>query len=975
MADQIAKLSSADEAERASAATAFGAAVKAAGPSKSADALAKLEPLASDKAGKEGYAKALQAVVEACGQSAEPYMVALLPKLIDLLEDKLKPAQVAAEAALDAYVKSINPQYIRSLLPVLFSGMVSTRKWPAKLACVAQIQYLFTNHKKQMAAALPDIIPPLCEVMWDTRLEVQAKSKETMTEICHVVNNKDLDPFIPVLVSALAKPSEVPECVHALSATTFVAAVDAPTLSVMCPILIRGLRERNTPVKRKAALIIDNMSKLVENPEDVAPFLTKLLPELEIVKENVSDPECRNIAVKAYQTLQMVGGEGKEILAQRSADLEAVTTGLSEIVAANAGGKTADDATVKYIVAMAGQLVDFRDYEPESWGPVCKPYLAAFVSEAQSKTIIEAFKERMYKEAQEKVKVEDEEEGEDLCDCEFSLAYGGKILLNNARLHMKRGQRYGLCGSNGCGKSTLMRAIANDQLEGFPPPTELKTVYVEHDIDAEKEDYGVLDYTLAEPKLQGMDPKKAEEILRSVGFDDELLAKPITGLSGGWKMKLALARAMMIGADILLLDEPTNHLDTTNVQWLKDYLNGLTTCTSMIVSHDSGFLDDVCTHILHYETRKLKKYKGNLAEFVKQCPEAKSYYELEATPYKFVFPEPGFLEGVNDKGKALIKLTQCTYQYPKAPKPTLDNITCQVSLSSRVACIGRNGAGKSTLIKMLTGESESTTGAVWRHTNMRTAYLAQHAFHHIEKHLDKTPNEYIQWRYATGEDKEDLEKVHVKITDEEQKTMDAAIKVEGVARVVENLCGRRKSKKTYEYEVQWKGLDPTITTWLPRYKLEDLGFGKLIAACDQKEAAKAGLVARPLTQKNVEKHLEVRLSREGLFPMPGLLSFPSLPFTSLKTHLTSPLYLPPFPFALCLSLFLFLSLSPSPSPSSSFSLSLSLLRFLVKIRLELEPRVLRGLPLGCDEARGWAPTCQSVNGLGWIGPRDVGFGW
>eukprot|EP00951_Prasinocladus_malaysianus_P050642 scaffold682501_cov41-Prasinocladus_malaysianus.AAC.1 len=157
---------------------------------------------------------------------------------------------------------------------------------------------------------------------------------------------------------------------------------------------------------------------------------------------------------------------------------------------------------------------------------------------------------------------------------------------------------------------------------------------------------------------------------------------------------------------------------------------------------------------------------------------------------------------------------------------------------------------------MLTGESEPTTGTVWRHTNMRIAYLAQHAFHHIEKHLDKTPNEYIQWRYQTGEDKEDLEKVHVKVTDEEKKAMDQAITVDGVKRVVENLVGRRKTKKTYEYEVQWVGLDPTITTWLPRYKLEDLGFHKLIAACDAKEAAKAGLVARPLTQKNVEKHLE-----------------------------------------------------------------------------------------------------------------------
>lgn len=78
----------------------------------------------------------------------------------------------------------------------------------------------------------------------------------------------------------------------------------------------------------------------------------------------------------------------------------------------------------------------------------------------------------------------EEEEGEDLCNCEFSLAYGGKILLNNARLHLKRGQRYGLCGPNGAGKSTLMRAIANGQLDGFPPKSELRTVYVEHDIDA-----------------------------------------------------------------------------------------------------------------------------------------------------------------------------------------------------------------------------------------------------------------------------------------------------------------------------------------------------------------------------------------------------------------------------------------------------------------------------------------------------------
>lgn len=81
-----------------------------------------------------------------------------------------------------------------------------------------------------------------------------------------------------------------------------------------------------------------------------------------------------------------------------------------------------------------------------------------------------------------------------------------------------------------------------------------------------------------------------------------------------------------------------------------------------------------------------------------------------------------------------------------------------MSLSSRVACVGANGAGKSTLIKVLTGETEATEGTVWKHPNLRIAYVAQHAFHHIEQHLDKTPNEYIQWRYAVGEDREALVK-------------------------------------------------------------------------------------------------------------------------------------------------------------------------------------------------------------------------
>lgn len=116
----------------------------------------------------------------------------------------------------------------------------------------------------------------------------------------------------------------------------------------------------------------------------------------------------------------------------------------------------------------------------------------------------------------------------------------------------------------------------------------------------------------------------------------------------------------------------------------------------------------VCTDIIHYENRKLKTYRGNLSKFVEQKPEAKSYYELTNDNLKFTFPEPGFLEGIKTKDKALLKMMGVSFQYPGATKIAVQNITVQCSLSSRVAVIGPNGAGKSTLIKLLTGELEAT---------------------------------------------------------------------------------------------------------------------------------------------------------------------------------------------------------------------------------------------------------------------------
>lgn len=441
------------------------------------------------------------------------------------------------------------------------------------------------------------------------------------------------------------------------------------------------------------------------------------------------------------------------------------------------------------------------------------------------------------------------------------MAYGAKILLNKTQLRLKRARRYGICGPNGCGKSTLMRAIANGQVDGFPTQEECRTVYVEHDIDGTHSDTSVLDFVFE----SGVGTKEAiKDKLIEFGFTDEMIAMPISALSGGWKMKLALARAVLRNADILLLDEPTNHLDTVNVAWLVNYLN---TCgiTSITISHDSVFLDNVCEYIINYEGLKLRKYKGNFTEFVKKCPAAKAYEELSNTDLEFKFPEPGYLEGVKTKQKAIVKVTNMEFQYPGTSKPQITDINFQCSLSSRIAVIGPNGAGKSTLINVLTGELLPTSGEVYTHENCRIAYIKQHAFAHIESHLDKTPSEYIQWRFQTGEDRETMDRANRQINENDAEAMNKIFKIEGTPRRIAGIHSRRKFKNTYEYECsfllgenigmeseRWVPMMSVDNAWIPRGELVE-SHSKMVAEVDMKEALASGQF-RPLTRKEIEEH-------------------------------------------------------------------------------------------------------------------------
>jgi len=790
----------------------------------------------------------------------EQYFAPALGQLLTMYADKKMNVRAPAKAAAAAVVEKTSGHAIRDIiLPNLFSSLTREKKWQTKEGALKMFPELVKYHEKHLVQNLPEIIPEIVPVMWDTRKEVKTAAFSIMEKIC--IGNKDITPFIPALIIAMGEPKEVPECVHKLASTTFVRAVDAPTLAIMQPVLVRGLQTNKISVKRQAAVIIDNMCKLVEEPEEAALFMPKLLPLLQTAIETVADPECRDVCTRAHKTLLKAGGDPTaESTFEYGMELNEVKAVFDASVAA--AGVTFDEATSAFVVALCHDLSQTSNFDEATWEGCTSPYLEATQSNAVSQKICAELLEKCSHVVMSKRKADEveEEEGADLCDCEFSLAYGGMILLNNTRMKLKRGHRYGLCGPNGCGKSTLMRAIDNGQVEGFPDKSELRTVFVEHNLQAEEADLNIVDFIMNDENLLALGEVTRESViekLSSVGFDDELRAKAVGSLSGGWKMKLELARAMLMNADILLLDEPTNHLDVANVKWLEDYLNSMTEVTSLIVSHDSGFLDNVCTNIMHYENRKLKSYIGNLSKFVEKVPEARSYYELEAAAVHFNFPEPGYLDNIKSKGKRILKMEDCTFQYPGAEKPTVTNVNLALALSSRAGVIGPNGAGKSTIIKMLTGETEPTKGTVTKHPNMRFAYVAQHAFHHLEEHLDKSPNEYVQWRYQNGNDKELMMKASRQLTDEDKKQMEKQVSFDGLKRQIKELRSRRKVKKTFEYEVEWVKMDSDEELpWIMRDRLERWGFDKMLQQCDDREAAKANLAARPVTRGVIEKHFE-----------------------------------------------------------------------------------------------------------------------
>ncbi|KAL2847425.1 elongation factor [Aspergillus pseudoustus] len=865
-------------------------------PLKAAEAFKKQLANKKDSKVRENALHAIRAIAShtTISPAFEPHLVSLLEPVIAAAGAKKatpNEAQLARSTAV-AIVGGINGNAVKAVLPPLLDALEDSKRTPEKLTALDCIEELVKTSPVQLSFRVPDLIPVLSasvggsdkvakkqvgdlndkgKTRYEEKDGVQTRvSNGTLDKVCNLIVNNDIKDFIPALVDCIVDPTLVAETVHKLGATTFVSDVTSPTLAIMVPLLERGLDLRETAIKRKSAVIVDNMCKLVEDPQIVAPFLPKLMPKLEDNFANIAEPEVREKTQQALTTLQRVGDvkDGKIPEISTAGDIATVSAILKDILAEKYKAQAdKSEVVIDYVAAIAGELVDEKDGEVTSWTQNAVPYIAAIVGEGDAQSIAETLRKRASPIAAEVDDVpSDEEEGEDLCNCTFSLAYGAKILLNQTKLRLKRGQRYGLLGPNGTGKTTLMRAINNEQLEGFPKKDEVKTVYVEHDLDAADTEFTVIGWTLMKLRSVGLDPNEDEVRgkLLEFGFLPQQMDGPITALSGGWKMKLALARAVFEAPDILLLDEPTNHLDVKNVAWLENYLC-TSPCTSIIVSHDSKFLDNVIQHVVHYERFKLKRYRGSLSEFVKKLPSARSYYELSASELEFKFPEPGFLEGVKTKAKAIIRVSDMSFQYPGTPKPQISDITFQVSLGSRIAVIGPNGAGKSTLVNVLTGELLPTTGEVYQHENIRIAYIKQNAFEHINNHLGSTPSEYIQWRFQTGEDRETMDRANKIVTEDDEKAMLKIYKIEGTPRRVIGVHSRRKFKNTYEYECsfslgdnlgmkseKWTPMMTADNAWIPRSEIME-SHSKQVAEVDQKEALASGQF-RPLVRKEIEAH-------------------------------------------------------------------------------------------------------------------------
>lgn len=393
---------------------------------------------------------------------------------------------------------------------------------------------------------------------------------------------------------------------------------------------------------------------------------------------------------------------------------------------------------------------------------------------------------------------------------DIQLLRGGKVLLENATATINPGDKVGLVGKNGCGKSTLFALLKNElSLDGgnchFPSNWELAWVAqdtpalerpaIEYVIDGDRE-YRELERQLVAAELADNGNKVAElhgkleiiggytinaraaELLNGLGFSQHQMQWNLTQFSGGWRMRLNLAQALLCRSDLLLLDEPTNHLDLDAVMWLEKWLQNYRG-TLVLISHDRDFLDPVINRIIHVENQTMNSYTGNYSSFElqraeklvlqqamfqkqqKQVTHMQSYIErfrykaskarqaqsrikaLERmekvlpaqldNPFTFEFREPSALPN------PILMMDHVAAGYDDLL--ILEKIRLNLVPGSRIGLLGRNGAGKSTLIKMLAGDLPAKAGDMAFSQGVKIGYFAQHQLETL--YLDDTPIQHM----------------------------------------------------------------------------------------------------------------------------------------------------------------------------------------------------------------------------------------
>ena len=380
----------------------------------------------------------------------------------------------------------------------------------------------------------------------------------------------------------------------------------------------------------------------------------------------------------------------------------------------------------------------------------------------------------------------------------MDLSIGGKVLFKNTNLTISPNQIYGLIGKNGSGKSSLLKQIIELQntKEISDESVKINCLYVEQEIILDMRN--PIDFILdSNFKLKNM-MKELEEleknnidmirienlyntincwnpdreranvikILKGLSFTDNMLIESGSILSGGWVMRMSLARSLYLEPNILLLDEPTNHLDMEAIIWLGDYLNNWNK-TVIVVSHNIGFLNDICDQIINIEEHKLVYYKGNYHAF-------KAAYNFKFTEMKNKWEK--YEKNLKDIKKKGIKILVTDYiakhfvAKPELPynmmisfdEPTMirsnlismnnvsfgynntniiQNFTYGFDINSKIILVGPNGCGKSTLVRLILGELEPNSGTIEINPHCTIGYYNQHFENFLPP--DLTPIEYI----------------------------------------------------------------------------------------------------------------------------------------------------------------------------------------------------------------------------------------